>query len=275
MQIKPNLLSVPFLIVSAGLLMAQGQAPAVSQPSSGTITITLQDALERAQKYGAQVQAANFIAAAAKEDRVQARAASLPSLSALNQFIYTEGNGTPSGVFVANDGVHVYNEQAVVHEELLSLMRRGEIRLAAADEAAARARVDVAARGLKATVIQDYYAIAAAERSLKNTQLSLGEAQRFLDISQKQEQGGEAAHADVIKAQLTVQQRQRDVEDGQLNIEKAKIVLAVLIFPNVGPNVGRDYEIVDDLQQTPKILPPFPETRAQAIANSPDLKAAK
>ena len=129
MQIKPNLLSVPFLLASAGLLMAQGQASAVSQPSSGTITITLQDALERAQKYGAQVQAANFIAAAAKEDRVQARAASLPSLSALNQFIYTEGNGTPSGVFVANDGVHIYNEQAVVHEELLSLMRRGEIRL--------------------------------------------------------------------------------------------------------------------------------------------------
>jgi outer membrane protein TolC len=274
-QIKPNLLSVPFLIAGAGLLMAQGQAPAVSQPSSGTITITLQDALERAQKYGAQVQAANLVAAAAKEDRVQARAASLPSLSALNQFIYTEGNGTPSGVFVANDGVHIYNEQAVVHEELLSLMRRGEIRLAAANEAAAKARADVAARGLKATVIQDYYAIAAAERRLKNTQLSLGEARRFLDISQKQEQGGEAAHADVIKAQLTVQQRQRDVEDGQLNIEKAKIVLAVLIFPNIGPNVGRDYEIVDDLQQTPKILPPFPETRALAIANSPDLKAAQ
>ena len=69
-QIKPNLLSVPFLIASAGLLMAQGQAPALSQPSSGTITITLQDALERAQKYGAQVQAANFIAAAARATRV-------------------------------------------------------------------------------------------------------------------------------------------------------------------------------------------------------------
>src|SRR6185312_9717553 len=44
---------------------------------------------------------------------------------------------------------------------------------------------------------------------------------------------------------------------------------------NAGPNVGRDYEIVDDLQQTPKILPPFPEARAQAITNSPDLKAAE
>ena len=120
--------------------------------------------MERARKYAPQLETANIASAIAREDKRQAKAASLPSLSALNQFIYTEGNGTPSGVFVANDGVHIYNEQAVVHEELLSLMRRGEIRRAAAAEAVAKARVDVAARGLNATVIQDYYAIASAAR---------------------------------------------------------------------------------------------------------------
>lgn len=289
-RIRPNSLFIVVLTIGARLLTAQAkddrpltppapadtaQVPGTPQTSSAPITITLQDALERARKYGAQVNAANFLAASAKEDRVQARAASLPSLNALNQFIYTEGNGTPSGVFVANDGVHVYNEQAVVHEELLSLMRRGEIRLAAANEAAARTRVDVAARGLKVTVIQDYYAIASAERRLKSTQLSRGEAQHFLDLTQKQEKGGEAAHADVIKAQLTVQQRERDAQDAQLNVEKAKIILAVLIFPNVGANVGRDYEIVDDLQQTPRILPPFSDARAKTMTNNPDLTAAE
>ena len=268
-RIRLTSVSVVFLILCARVLAEQATVPGTP------MTITLRDALRRAQKYASQVQAANFLAASAREDRVQTRAASLPSLSVLNQFIYTEGNNTPSGVFVANDGVHVYNEQAVVHEELLSLMRRGEIRLAAANEAAAKARVDVAARGLKVTVVQDYYAIASAQRRLKNTQLSLGEAERFLGLSQKQEQGGEAAHADVIKAQLTVEQRRRDVQDTQLNVEKAKILLAVLIFPNIGANVGRDYEIVDDLQQTPRILPPFPEARAQAITSNPDLRAAE
>src|ERR1700692_37225 len=107
-----------------------------------TPTISLQDALDRAKQYGGQIQSANLAVLQAKEDRAQARAATLPSLNALNQFIYTEGNGTPSGVFVANDGVHVYNEQAVVHEELLSLMRHGEIRRAMAAEAIARAKVD-------------------------------------------------------------------------------------------------------------------------------------
>src|SRR5258706_15175343 len=87
--------------------------------------ITLSDALARARQYGGQVMSANLAALQAKQDTVQARAARLPSLNAFNQFIYTEGNGTPSGVFVANDGVHIYNEQAVVHQELLSLARRG------------------------------------------------------------------------------------------------------------------------------------------------------
>lgn len=273
-MITRNCLCAFILFASARLVVAQ--AAATPPPAVPVVpTITLDDALHRAEKYGSQVQSANFAAAAAREDRVQAKAASLPTVSALNQFIYTEGNGTPSGVFVANDGVHVYNEQVVVHEELLALLRRGEIRLAAANEAAAKARADVAARGLRATVIQNYYAIAAAERRLKNTQLSLAEAQSFADISEKQERGGEAAHADVIKAQLTVQQRQRDVQDAQLGVEKAKIILAVLIFPNVGPEVGRDYEIVDDLQQTSNVLPSFAEARGQAFANSPDLHAAE
>jgi outer membrane protein TolC len=235
------------------------------------LIINLKDAMARARQYGAQIQAANIAAELAKEDRAQAKAATLPSLNALNQFIYTQGNGTPSGVFIANDGVHVYNEQAAVHEELLSLVRRGEVRMAAAAEAVARARADVAERGLNATVIQDYYAIASAERRLKNAQTALTEAQQFFDITQKQERGGEVAHSDVIKAQLQVQQRQRDVQDAQLWVERSKITLAVLIFP---APMQFDYEIIDDLSEL-AILPPLPEVTAQATGNSPDLRAAQ
>src|SRR5882757_10744886 len=127
------------LLLSAGVALSQTPAP--------TPTINLQDALTRARQYGGQIQSANLTALLAHEDRVQAKAATLPSLNAFNQFIYTEGNGTPSGVFVANDGVHVYNEQAQVHQELLSLIRQGEVRRAMAGEAVARARIEVASRG--------------------------------------------------------------------------------------------------------------------------------
>lgn len=234
------------------------------------LTIDLADALARAQKFGAQIETANIVAALAREDHAQAKAATLPSVNGFNQFIYTQGNGTASGVFVANDGVHVYNEQLQAHEELLAFVRRGEVRLAAAAEAVARARADVAARGLKLTVVQDYYAIAAAQRKTANGERSLGEARQFLDITSKQELGGEAAHADVIKAQLQVRQRERDVQDGQLAIQKAKIALAVLMFPALRV----DYAIVDDLSQL-KILPPLPEATVEAQTNSPEVRAAQ
>jgi outer membrane protein TolC len=255
----------------ASILLAFLALPLAAQnPSAPSSVITLQDALARAKQYGTQIQSANINVALAKEDRAQAKAATLPNVSAFNQFIYTEGNGTPSGVFVANDGVHVYNEQAQVHEELLSLVRHGEIRRAMAAEAVAKARVEVAQRGLNATVIQDYYAILSSQRKLLNAQTSLREADGFLDITQKQEKGGEAAHADVVKAQITQQQRQRDVQDAQLNIEKSKIALAVMIFPDF----RSDFSVDDDLQQ-PVLLPPFPEAEAKATSTSPDLQAAK
>jgi len=247
--------------IFAFAMFLRGQTP---------LTITLQDALARARQYGTQIQSANINALLAREDRAQAKAATLPSLNAFNQFIYTEANGTPSGVFVANDGVHVYNEQAQVHQELLALVRHGEIRRAMAAEAVAKAKAEVALRGLNTTVIQDYYAIVSAQRKFVNAQTSLREADQFLDISQKQEKGGEVAHADVIKAQITQQQRERDLQDAELNIEKARIALGVLIFPDF----RSDYAVEDDLQQ-PALLPPFPEVRAKATATSPDLKATQ
>lgn len=255
------------LLVLGGELAAAQQS---TRPERGGLAINLQQALQRARQYGGQLESANIAAQLAKEDRAQARAATLPTVTGLNQFIYTQGNGTPSGVFVANDGVHVYNEQLQAHEEVLSLVRRGEIRLAAAAEAVARAKADVTARGLNATVIQDYYTIASAERKLKNSETSLGEAEHFLDITRKQERGGEAAHLDVIKAQLEAEQRRRLVEDSELALEKAKIALAVLIFPALEVN----YSIVDDLSKIAP-LPPQPEVIAQAATNSADLRAAK
>ncbi len=234
------------------------------------ITINLSQALERARQYSNQIQSATIATQLAAEDRKQATAATLPSVNAFNQFIYTEGNGTASGVFVANDGIHVYNEQAVVHEEVLAFVRHGEIRVARAAEAVARAKADVAARGLNVTVIQDYYAIANALRKLQAAEQSRQESNNFLDITQKQEKGGEAAHADVIKALLQSKQRQRDLQDAQLALDKAKVALAVLIFPTLQQN----FEIVDDMTELPA-LPTLDEISHRAKENNADLLSAR
>jgi outer membrane protein TolC len=236
--------------------------------------VSLSDALTRARQYAGQIQSANFAVLLAKEDTAQVRAARLPSVNAFNQYVHTQGNGTPTGVFVANNGVHMYNEQAQIHQEALALFRRGETRRAVTVEAVARARVEVVSRGLNATVIQNYFAIVTAQRRFTNAQRSLAEAERFLDITERQEKGGEAAHADVIKARLQQQQRQRDLQDAQVNIEKAKIGLGVLIFPDfTSADFTSDFNVVDDAS-TVEILPPVEEARAKASATSPDLRAA-
>lgn len=249
--------------------MAQAPAPPAPPSSGSGPTLTLADALQRARQYGGLTQSANLAVLQAAEDRFQAQKASLPTLSAFNQYINTQGNGTPSGVFVANDGVHVYNEQAVVHEEALMLVRHGELRRAEAAEAVAKAKLEVAARGLNATVIQSYYAILSAQHHAANIQQSITEAQRFIEITMEQEKAGEAARVDVIKAQIPLKQWQRDLQDAEVAVEKAKIALGVLLFPDF----NAEFTVTDDFNQ-PAMLPAANEAQSQATATSPDLKAA-
>ena len=243
---------------------------APTQASGPSINLTLQNALQRAGQYSQQVYSAQFAAQLAREDVLQAKAALLPTANAFSQFVYTQPNGTPSGVFVSNDGPHVYNEQGIVHAEIYNPAKLADYRRLIAMEAVARARADLATRGLFATVTQNYYTMVASQRKIANAQTSLAEAQQFYDITQKQEQGGEAAHVDVIKALIQLQQRQRDLQDAQANYEKARITFSVLLFPNY----GQAYTVTDDLE-TQLPLPPFPEIQSMASRNSPDLRVAQ
>ncbi len=260
--------SVIAMVCGCNAALAQKPTPA-SAPAAA-LSIDLASALRMARDYNQQFLAAGLAVNLAREDRIQAKAAFLPTVNILNQHIYTEGNGTPSGVFVANNGTHEYNEQAVVHEELFSLARRAEYRRALAAEATARARQDVAARGVVATVVQAYYGLISAQRHVVNAATSLAEARRFLDLTQQQEKGGEVAHADVIKAQLQAQQRERDVAEAQLAVDKARASLAVLLLRDP----AQDFTVVDDLGAVAP-LTPMMDIQSLAQNRSPDLRAAQ
>jgi outer membrane protein TolC len=262
------MVSLPHLPLRVALGLALASA-GFAQPATPPLKLTLRQAIDRARQYGPSFLAANLAAASAHEDAVQAKAALLPNVSALSQFIYTQPNGTPSGVFVSNDGPHIYNQQALVHGDLYAPGKRADYHRALAAEAAARAKADVAERGLVAVVVQDYYAMAVAERKLDNTRQALGEARQFLDVTEQQERGGETAHSDVIKAQIQVEQRQRDAEDNQLALDKARLAFAVLLFPDF----RQDFTVEDDLDSV-AALPPFPQVEEMAGRN-PDMRAAQ
>jgi len=247
-----------------------GEALAQAPPGGTPLNLTLQDVLQRARQYSQQVYTADIAARLAREDTVQAKAGLLPTVNGGSQFIYTQPNGTPSGVFVSNDGPRVYNDQLMVHGEIWNPERRAEYRRTIAAEAVAHAKADLAMRGLIVTVVQDYYALVVAQRRIANAQQSLKEAQELVDITQKQEAGGEAAHADVIKAQIQLEQRQRDLQDSELGADKARIALAVLIFPTF----GQAYTVVDDLATAPE-LPPFSDVQRLAGQSNPDIRVAQ
>jgi outer membrane protein TolC len=245
-------------------------ACAAMAQTGATLQLTLQDALARARAVNPQLLSASLAAQIAHEDAVQARAALLPNAQGFSQFIYTQPNGTPSGVFVSNDGPHVYNNQAQVHGDLYAPVKRADYHRAVAAEAVAKAKADLAARGIIGAVALNYYSMAAGARKLANARTGLDEAQRFLDITTKLEAGGEAAHVDVVKAQIQVEQRLRDVQDAALAAEKARIALAVLIFPDF----RQDFTVVDDMDRAAP-LPDFPAIQGMASNNNPDIRAAQ
>jgi len=234
------------------------------------LTVTLQDALQRAKALNPQFQSALTDQGLAKEDKVQARAGLLPNVNYISEYIYTQGDRTHSNTpaFIANNGVHEYIAQGNVHQ-VLSYGAIADYRRTAFAEAAARARAEVAIRGLVVTVVQAYYAYVVAQRKYSTEQLAAAEAQRFLDISQKLERGGEVAHSDVIKAQIQYQAQQRDLQEAQLGMNKSRLDLSVLLFRDFNEN----FAVVDDLR-LPAPIPTFEEVQVQATRNNPDLRAA-
>ena len=257
------------LVIPPLSVFSQAAAPQSNPPPNAT-PLTLQAAIAQARLNSQPLQSALFAAQLAVEDRVQARAALLPGVNGLLQHIYTEPNGAPSGVFISNDGPRVYNAWANAHGDLYSPQRWAEYRLAAAAEAVARAKADVALRGLVATIVQNYYGLVAAIHKAASAQQSLAEAQQFLDITQRQEQGGEAARADVVKAQIQVEQRLREAQDAELNVLKSRLGLSVLIFPDFREN----FTVVDDLQEVAPLLP-LESLRSLATQSNPDVRAAE
>ncbi len=250
-------------------LSAMGIAQSVpNTPVGAAAPITLEAAINLAKANAPQFRAAVADAGIAREDRVQSRAALLPGVNFETGAVYTQPNGTPEGRYISSNGVHEYISQGVVHEGL-SFAALADYQRARASEALARAKLEVARRGLVATVTQDFYTVLSARRKRSAAEAANSEAQNFLNLSQQLEHGGEVAHSDTIKAQLQADDRARDLQEAILAERRASLDLAVLIFPKF----TRDYQLEDDLEQS-RDLPELPQIQELAAKNNPELTAA-
>ena len=247
---------------------AHGQAAA--QAPSAPVTLTLKDALTRAQANAPQLLSAVNDASIAHEDLLQARAAQRPGVSFKSEYLGTQGNGVlPSGRFVSNDGVHLYRDWGIVHQDFTAALTKTGPRRAEAAETLALARAEIARRGLAVTVTKAYYALLAAQRKYATAQQALDQAKRYLDITQDLDRGGEVPHSDTVRADFQYSQQEQAFEEAKLAMDNARLDLAVLLFRDFDQN----FTVVDDLTLA-SALPAFNEIQSMAERENPDLKAA-
>jgi len=242
-----------------------------------TQTLSLDEAIHRAQQNEPAFAAAVADRKSASIDQYLAKAALLPTAVYHNQVLYTQPNGQtnqggqagtqPSPIFIANNAVHEYASLASINETI-GLKQFASIHTAEANAARSAAELEIARRGLVAAVVSLYYGVVNANRKLSLLEEALKEAQDFADQTQRREGAREVAHADVLKAQLQQQLRQRDLMDAKVAAAKAKLELGVLLFSD--PRTSYETMAPDPLKGIP--------TRAEMIAaagtSSPEIKSA-
>lgn len=279
-------LAVPLavsLLAVGTCLSANSQAPAetvnsASSPSVQPETITLDEAIRRAEANEPSYATASADSKVSALDRSIARNTLLPSVVFHNQALYTQPNGLlnqagqgaaaqPAPRFIANNAVREYASQASINETL-GLAGWAGVRRADAASAMAAADLEVARRGLVAAVTGLFYGSLAADHKLAVAERARQEAAEFTSLTDKREQAREAAHADLVKAQLEEQQRQRDLQDAKVAAEKMRLELAVLLFPD--PRTA--YTL-----QAPEAAPPLAsreDVEQAAAKNNPELRSA-
>jgi outer membrane protein TolC len=269
-------MTMRFSIFLAWIVCLAASEAGFSQQASPAEPITLTQAIAQAR-----ANEPAFAAAAANEkvaalDLSIARAALLPDATYHNQVLYTEPNGARNGGgpigsqaaprFIANNAVREYASQGII-TETLGVGRVTAVSRAAAADAVAAAELEIARRGLVAAVTTLFYQELAAEHKVDVARRADGEASGFTQLTQQRESAREAAHADVVKAQLQQQQRDRDLADAQLQAEKSRLDLGVLLFPDP----RNPYTLAPGAVVT---LPARAEVDAAAMRLNPELKQA-
>ena len=272
-------LSLLAAAVSPSLRSQAADNPSESAAGAQPKVITLDEAIRRAEANEPSYAAAAADSKASALDRPIARGGLLPSVVYHNQALYTQPNGLQNQAgqgagaqasprFIANNAVREYASQAIINETL-GLAGLAGVRRADAASAMAAAELEVSRRGLVAAVTALFYGSLAADHKLAVAERAQQEAADFTGLTGKREQAREAAHADVVKAQLDEQQRQRDMEDAKGGSRKSASGTGSAV-------VSRSDARPTRLRQTRNAAPlaSREDVEQAAAKNNPELKSA-
>jgi outer membrane protein TolC len=193
-----------------------------------------------------------------------AHAGYFPRLQSNIDFNYNSplinSRGVPS--YVALNGVreYVFNVQATEEVDTSGRLR-AEVRRARADHDIAAAGVAISQRGLKRAVTAAYYRLLLVRHVAQALRDSLAEAQSFEERTQKLIEGGEAAHADLVRASAQAAQFRAAAAAAELDAQIASHELAAFWTADVSAPL----DVADVFQQLPAPEPDLAPGGSQPV----------
>src|SRR5258706_14664876 len=109
----------------------------------------------------------------------------LPNIDETKQYLATQGDGgkISDGRFVTNDGIHVYRAWGVLHQDLSPALLLGTgLKKPKAAEALAKAKSEIAGRGLTVTVSKDFYGLVVPQLKDATSQQALDQPSHDIDV---------------------------------------------------------------------------------------------
>ncbi len=209
---------VGIVVLMAGVASAQ-------QPGQ---VLTLDDCLKLAEAQFSLAERARLDERSAGELVRQARAGFLPQAAWANSFIYNSPSRINPGEFsfLGLNGIREYISQPAINQELdVSGRLRAQLQAGRAELAAARARTAITVRDLRLAVREAYYGLLEARHNVEAAQRNVDEAETFARRTRLMADNGEAARADVVKADVQLAARRRDLYAAQNEAVNAGIRL--------------------------------------------------
>jgi outer membrane protein TolC len=226
------LLALPLFAQVAPPAPTTSVAPAPSAPpqTAAAPPMTIESATQAALKQATAYQQAVIDEQSAALDLTQARAALLPRVRDAFTATYNKpirpGSLDPS--FIAANAVREYQNLLGV-EGSLDFGTRAAVARSRALLAAAHAGTEIARRALVRGVREAYFGLGLATAERRSAEETLAAAEEFERVNRLQQNAGELAEIDVIRARLQTAQRRDDVEQARLQERNALAAMRVLV----------------------------------------------
>jgi outer membrane protein TolC len=274
------------VLLAARVTRADSPAEAVPPPPAppSRLVASWADVLSHARARSTDLRAAYADVKRAEGQWRVALGALLPNVSGSGSFVhqfitnssYVDYSGAPTSTPVAYPAQDVFTGQLIGNQTIVSLQQWQGLRVARADEDAARLSVSETRRRIVSGVVAGLVAVAAAERVVELNRIGLRGAIDRLGLVVRRRGLDVATNLDVMRAQQDVERARTTLVLGDESLRQAREAfgLALGLPEEVGIAPGLDLRTLDAAvaRSCPRV--PSPADRSDILAARARLEAS-